>query len=221
MTESIPQLLESRVPMPLILLPVCSPVIPLTEGRVLLSPGSHLSEAQLRTAGPLTDVVAPSLLHMGGVARAMREHPRARVWGPPGARERRPEIPWTHELGTDAWPHQQELPFVQLEGMPKVNEAVFFHRASRTLFAGDLVFNIEPPGGFRAWLLLVMFGVYRKLGMSFPFRFLIRDREAFRRSAAELLALSFTDLVPTHGAPVQGDAKERLRSALAAAGYAV
>jgi hypothetical protein len=219
MTASQPTYLEVERKMPLMSLPVRTSIVPLSNARVLLSPASTLTEAQLRAAGAVTDVVAPSLLHGGGMAAAARVYPEARLWGPKGARERWPELRFHGELGVDPWPHEAELGHLVLDGMPRVRESVFLHRASQTLFVTDLLFNIEQPRGAGAWLILSMFGTWRRFAASRFFLLMVKDRPAFEASLARLATLEFTRVAPGHGALVADDAKPRLLAALRERGY--
>lgn len=206
--------LDSVKQMPLLALPVRTTVIPLGDARVLFSPGSMLTAEQLRGAGEITDVVAPSLLHLGGMAQAAAIFPSARLWGPVGAAAKQPGLKWHGTLGVTPWPFEDELALVPLAGMSKVHESVVLHRASRTLLVADLVFNIERPSGLGAWLILRVFGTYRRFGASRLFLKLVDDPAAFRRSLEQVVALDFERLVPAHGGVVEADAKARLVAAL-------
>jgi glyoxylase-like metal-dependent hydrolase (beta-lactamase superfamily II) len=206
--------LDTAKQMPLMQLPVRTAVIPLRDARMLFSPGSTLTAEQLRSAGAITDIVAPSLLHTAGMAPAAAAFPDARLWGPVGAARKHPELKWHGTLGVDAWPFEDELTLLPLAGMSKVHEHLALHRASRTLLATDLVFNIEQPSGAGAWLILNIFGTYKRFGVSRLFMKYVDDPAAFRTSLDRLLALDFDRLVPSHGAIVETDAKARLVAAL-------
>jgi hypothetical protein len=206
--------LDTVKKMPLMHLPVRTVVVPLRDARVLFSPGSVLTSEQLRSAGAVTDIVAPSLLHTAGMAPAAAAFPNARLWGPAGAAQKHPELKWHGTLGTDAWPYEDELALVPLGGMSKVHEHLALHRASRTLLATDLVFNIEQPAGLGSWLILKLFGTYRRFGVSRLFLKFVDDKAAFRASLAQIVALDFDRLVPSHGAIVETGAKARLTEAL-------
>jgi hypothetical protein len=206
--------LDTVKKMPLMQLPVRTVVIPLRDARVLFSPGSTLTTEQLRSAGAVTDIVAPSLFHTAGCAPAVAAFPNARLWGPAGAAQKHPELKWHGTLGVDAWPFEDELALLPLAGMSKMNEYLALHRASRTLLATDLVFNIEQPSGAGAWLILNIFGTYRRFGVSRLFLKYVDDQAAFRSSIDRVAALDFDRLVPSHGAIVETDGKARLVAAL-------
>lgn len=153
--------LESIKKMPLMKLPVRSTYIPLESGKILLSPGSCLTDAQLKSLGKVTDIVAPNLFHCGGIPQAATVYSTAKIWGVQGAKAVKKEISWTAELTTNTWPYQDELPMIEIAGMPKVNEKVFFHKKSKSLFIADLCFNLVDSKGIGPWLILNMFGTYK------------------------------------------------------------
>lgn len=211
--------IEVELQMPLMKLPVRTSLIELERARVLMSPASTLTEAQLRDVGEITDIIAPNLLHAGGVKAAAAAHPRARLWGPAGIKEKVPELPWHGILGADAWPYEEELRHVALRGMPDFNESVFLHHRSKVLLVSDLVFNIEETRGIGPWLILHLFGTYRRLGVSRLFLRYVKDRAAFQESLERIAALEFAHIAPAHGRVVSEQGKEKLLAALRERGY--
>ncbi|MFP2905680.1 hypothetical protein ACLESD_11605 [Pyxidicoccus sp. 3LFB2] len=213
--------IDSTVQMPLTPLPVRTVVAALASGRVLLSPASTLTQEALLGAGPVTDIVAPNLFHTGGIKAASAAHPQARVWGPPGCREKQPGITWHGVLGQDTWTHEGELPVFPVEGMPGFNEHVFFHKASRSLLVSDLVFNVVDARGLGAWLIFSLFGTHRRLGVSRLFLKYAKDRPAFEASLKRITALEFDHLLMGHGAIVMNDGRAALIGALKERGVSV
>ncbi len=206
--------IEDVAKMPLMKLPVRSTVVEVGTGRVLFSPGSMMSDAQLEGAGEVTDIVAPSLWHTDGGPRAAKVHPKARLWGPPGIRAKHPGHPW-FVLGEDPWPHVSELQLVPIAGMPKVREHALYHVASRSLLIVDLAFNIVDPKGLGARMVLQLLSdAYRRFAVSRMFMMLVKDRRAFTASLAPIAQLDIARVVPAHGDVVETDAKDRLLAAL-------
>ena len=114
-----------------------------------------------------------------------------------------------------------ELEVLELGGMPKVREHVLFHRPSRTLIVGDVLFNFGRGGS--AWTRFFARYVMRLkkfIGMSPFFRIMIRDREAFRTSVAAMMRWDFDRVIVGHGEIIEQGGKERLREVLTAAGVA-
>lgn len=209
-TEFLPSVVTS----PVLQLPVLSAVLELDHARVLFAPGSKTTEAQLRGAGEITDIIAPSLTHTAGVPAASKAFPRARIWGPLGAREKHPELTWHGIFGADPWPFESELMPIPLAGVPKLNEVAFLHHASKTLYLTDFVFNVREPKGLLAWMFFGAFGTYRRFAVSKLFLRYAKDRDAFNQSIAALVALPFENVIPSHGEPVLNDGKTRLLEAL-------
>lgn len=205
--------IENTLESPLMHLPVRSVVFELNDARVMISPGSKLTAEQLREAGPLTDLVAPSLTHTAGMKAASEAHPTARLWGPPGVKEKHPELRWHGILGVDRWPFEAELALHPLPGMPRLNEMVFLHRPSKALYFTDLVFNVGEPKGLLAWMFFGMFGTYRRFAVSKLTLRLTKDRRALGTALEKVAALDFQHVVPSHGAPVVNDGKPRLLAA--------
>jgi hypothetical protein len=211
--------LDSVVPLPLMPLPVRTPVVHLANADVLISPGSRLTPAQFASAGRITDLVGPSFLHLGGMRQAIACLPGARVWGPEGAKVRRKKIAWSGELSAATWPYQDELPMLELGGMAKVREVLFFHRASRTLIVTDLCFNLLDAHGLGARFILGLFGTYQRLGVSRLFLRFVTDRALFEASLRTLFAWEFDDIAISHGRQVEGGGRARLLAALQERGY--
>jgi hypothetical protein len=160
-------------------------------------------------------IVAPSLLHHDHLQRAIDDHASRAVWAPPGLVDKIPALaPFVKTFGVDRWPYYEDLPFHAIAGAPKRNEIAFFHRATRTLFLTDLVFNIREPHGLLSPLAFRMMGVYRRFGMMKPWTRWIEDRPAFLRSIDEVLAWDFDRIAMAHGEIVTANGKAMLVEAL-------
>lgn len=61
---------ETLLKMPLMQLPVRTPLISLANAKVLVSPGSRLRPEQLQEMAGATDIIAPNLFHCAGVPKA-------------------------------------------------------------------------------------------------------------------------------------------------------
>ncbi len=101
-----------------------------------------------------------------------------------------------------------EIEVINVAGMPKIQEHVFYHRPSKTLIVADLLFNIAPDSGW--WthgFLRATAGIREYPGMSRLFRYCIKDRAAFAKSMRTIAALDFEKIVVAHGNPIVDNAK--------------
>jgi hypothetical protein len=108
-----------------------------------------------------------------------------------------------------------EVEFRKIDGMRKVQEFAVYHRPSRTLIVGDLLFNFPEDASWwtkfaARWLLRLR----RLVGMSLVFRSMIQDKAAFRRSLDEIFAWDFDRVIVGHGATVERGGKALLRSVI-------
>jgi hypothetical protein len=115
-----------------------------------------------------------------------------------------------------------ELDVLRLNGIPKVNEHVFLHRASRTLIVADLLFHF--PQNSRGWTRLIvrkLMRLPRLIGVSAFLRLMIRDNEAFLRSLGQLMKWDFDRIIVGHGEVIDTGGKAVLREALRERGFLV
>lgn len=212
--------LESEVQMPLMNLPVRSVIVTLEKSKLLISPGSMLTKEQLESLKDVTDIIAPNLLHSGGIPAAAKIFPLAKLWTT--SLKRNPKnINWTAELNEKTWNHQNELPMVLIQGMPKVKEVVFYHKETKSLIVTDLCFNLIGVSGIGPWIILNLFGTYKKFGISKLFAKFVKDTSAFEESISKIMKFDFENIIVSHGTNVMGGAKEKLQSALALRGFKI
>ena len=105
-----------------------------------------------------------------------------------------------------------EVELRRLDGMPNVQEHAVFHRASRTLIVGDLLFNFPQDASW--WTRFVarwILRLDRLAGMSPVFRSMIRDRGAFHRSMEDIFAWDFDRVIVGHGNVIEFGGKDVLR----------
>ena len=179
-------------------------VIRLTEGGLLVHSPMPLGEelrGEFAELGPVRYVVPASNLHghldMEQYAAA---YPEARLFAAPGLADKRTGLCFDGELSATSDPAwADDLDQVLFDGHRLLDEVEFFHRASRTLIAGDLIFNI----GYRwpLWTRLFVNGprLRRRVGPTPLFRSAVRDKGAARRSVDRILRWEFERVLPGHG----------------------
>lgn len=190
------------------------------DGRlVVFSPlrASPPTIAALRALGEISAFVVPSRFHDLFYPQYFRAFPTARFLGSAGVMAEHPDWPLveitagTPELAGFAWQ--------MIEGMPKVQEQVFLHRATRTLLLADALFNVPSPRGalarFVSWAADIGGAPPRQSRFG---RLHVRDRAAFAASVRAVAAWDFERIVPGHGDVIERDGPRVWREAFRALG---
>ena len=207
---------QTTVKMPILDLPAKTILVRTSAGVAMFSPGpgSDVYPKEAKSMGKVTSIVAPNLFHHMGLKKASQLFPEADVWAIKGLKAKEPALPVTHILGKDPWSHNEELPHVEIMGMPSFNESVFIHKQSKTLICTDLCFNHIHGEGFGTWFMFNIFGTYRKFAVSRLFKFFIKEKHVMAESLKELFKHDFENIIMAHGVDVFGDAKQKLNAAL-------
>ena len=186
-------------------------VIRLADGGLFIWSPIPLVDA-LRTAvdalGPVRHIVAPNSLHHLSVADWQRAWPEAKVYAPPGLREKRKDIAFDDDLGNEpdpAW--AGEIDQVLMAGNVITTEIVFFHIASGTVLFTDLIQHF-PAGWFSGWRAVVAkldLMVAPEPAVPRKFRLAFTDRRAARDALAQIRAWPARKVLMAHGTPVTED----------------
>ncbi len=187
-------------------------------GLLLHSPGplSDATRAALEKHGPVAALVAPNALHHLYLPENAAAFPDAEIWVAPGVHEKRKDVAGMRELGPDAprlWAGEVEQ--LEVGGVPRIRELVFFHAASRTLLLTDLAFNVRSSDQLLTRLFLRLNRAYGRFGPSRMMRSMIKDKPALRRSLDRILAWDFDRVVVTHGEVLESGGRDALRAAFA------
>ncbi len=199
--------IETKIKMPLLELPVRTVLAEVRDKRILVSPGSQMTEEHYKMIPNVTDIIAPNLFHNAGMKKAKSHFPSARSWGVPGGRDQL--------MNPDCDLFSDDFKMLAIDGMPKVNEVIFYHQPSKSLIVTDLAFNLNDVNGFGAWLILSTFGTYKKFGISRFFLLAVKDKAAFKRSLEKIFEWDFQQIIMSHGGVVTTDAQSILHDAFA------
>ena len=190
-------------------------VVAVREGLVLISPGPLNDEAvgELAEIGEVVGLIAPNLMHHLFLERAQSLYPQARTWIAPGLDAKRPELLYDEVLQAklaDLWSGEMEQ--IQVGGMPKLNETVFFHNSSQTLILTDLAFNFRscehPP---TRWMLRLN-NAWKRFGPTRLLRyFFLRDQKEFAVDLAGILQWPFERVIVAHGEVLESGGRDALR----------
>lgn len=213
------EILHSVVQMPLMSLPVATPIIRFNDQVLLISPGSQLTIEQLKSIGQVTDILAPNLLHAAGVEKASQVFPAAKLWAVRGLKKTKPHISWTNELNEQNWPFHEFLKLIEVKGMPRVNEVVFYEPNHQALITTDLGFNMQKVSGFGSWLIQSIFGTYHRFAVSRLFMMMVKKPDLFRQSIQQIFNTQFDKIIMSHGEPLTVNARQQLANALKERGF--
>jgi hypothetical protein len=163
--------------------------------------------AQLETLGLVAHIVAPNRYHDSDGKYWRARFPLAKFY-PPGSIGRL----WPHEL-------RKEVDALPVAGLRLLDEAVFFHRVSKTLVVTDLVFNMQVNLRGAEKQLYVLNKIYQRFGPSRLFRyFFVRNRHDFAKSLDKILRWDFERVIMNHGTILERDGPRAMLAAFAEMG---
>lgn len=188
-------------------------VIRLSNGGLFIWSPIPLTE-ELRTEvaalGAVRHLVAPNSLHHLSIPDWKRAFPSAKVYAPPGLRQKRKDILFDNDLGNIPSPDWvDDLDQVLMTGNAITTEAVFFHIKSGTTLFVDLLQQF-PAGWFSGWRALVARldrMVAPEPSVPRKFRVAFTDRRAARAALERILAWPTQKVLMAHGTPVTADGK--------------
>lgn len=176
-----------------------------------ISPTIELVE-DLQKIGTVSYVVAPNKSHHLFFLSFVNVFPSAQAFIAAGLQIKRPELSQFPAI-SDKGPWRYDIQSFFIEGLPLLNETVFFHTASGTLILTDLLFYFANTNKGLAALITKLLGVRGQLGMSRTMKLAIRDRQALARSVAPLLSLPIQRVIVAHDEIITEQAAAKLRQA--------
>jgi len=186
-------------------------VIRLSNGDLFIWSPIALSDrlrAEVDALGEVRHLVAPNSLHHLFLEDWRRAYSNARLYAPPGLREKRRDIDFDDDLGSAPiaeW--ADEINHVPVMGNLITTEVVFFHRQSGVALFADLIQNFRADG-FSGWRAVVArLDLMAALEPATPrkFRIATLDRRAARASLEHILAWPVAKVVMAHGDPIDED----------------
>lgn len=207
---------ESTIRMPLVNITARSTLVPLKNNKYVLISPVKFDEGQrseLLKVNPEA-IVSPSCFHHLFIKAAHDYLPEAKLYGAPGLQRKRADIKWDGILNETPWPYQDELKAIVIEGAPKINEVVFYHRDSKTLIVTDLLFNLKNLKSLPEKLVYGLMGTFNNPAVSRLVKLMTRDRKALKKSLKQVLELDFDRLVMAHGEIIPTGGKKIITDAL-------
>ena len=198
-------------------------IVRLASGALWVHSPTRLTQAlaaDVATLGQVAHLVAPNWIHYAHIADWQARFPGAVAWAAPGvaarAAKRGMSLRFDHALGQEApgaW--DGEIDQMIVRGSEIHREAVFFHRATRTLILTDLIENFEPAKlGFWFRLATRIGGIQDPDGtMPRDMRATFRDRAALKRDLERMIGWAPARVIVAHGRWYQTDGVAELQRA--------
>ena len=171
---------------------------------------------EVSSLGQVAYLLAPNKLHHLYVGEWKASFPLTKIYAAPGLETKRADLAIEGLLGDEpepAWANA--LDQTSLDGFPFANEIVFFHRASRTLIASDLAFNIDEHSPFMTRACFRLAGTFGRLAPTLVERVLVRDRAAFGQALTRIFEWPFERVIVAHGSVAETGGREDLQAAYA------
>lgn len=177
--------------------------------------------AEVAALGPVKHLIAPNWIHYAYVSEWQKAFPEAKAWAAPSvakrARKHNVQIDFDHDLSGQspaAW--ADDIDQLIAAGSKVHREAVFFHRASKTLILTDLIENFEAKS-LPFWMRPVAWfaGILAPNGMAprdmqMTFR---GGRAALRASINQMIEWEPERIILAHGRWHQSDGVAQLKRA--------
>lgn len=176
-----------------------------------ITPSSDLTR-DLAAVGQVRYVVAPNRSHHLFFLPFLAAYPSADGFIAPGLETKRPDLQRFPHVPAKA-PWSDELQGFLIEGLPVLNETVWFHHATGTLVITDLLFCFSSENRGLTGLVAGVLGVRGTLGMSRTMKLLVKDKPALKRSAEALMALPVRRIIVAHDEIIDQQPADRLARA--------
>jgi len=168
----------------------------------------------LAALGEVRWIVVPNRFHHLETPATAARYPDAVVVGPKSAHERNPHVDPTMAADDPAYVRATpELTPIQLAGVPFLDETVFFHAASGSLIAADLLLSACARDHWTWRMAARIWGRYEKVRTPPDVRMRTRASTAVAESIAQMRALPLQRILVAHADPITERPTEQLAEA--------
>lgn len=167
--------------------------------------------AALDALGEVRWIVVPNRFHHLEAPATAARYPKARVVGPKSALARNTRLSLSMGIDdpeyTGATP---ELVPMQLGGVPFLDETVFFHAASGSLIAADMLISACARDHWTWRIAARIWGRYEKIGTPPDVRWSTRPSAEAAESIAQIRALPLQRILVAHADPITDKPAQKL-----------
>jgi len=170
--------------------------------------------AALDALGEVRWIVVPNKYHHLQTPATAARYPKALVVGPKTVQARNPHVSLTMATDDPAYLRAtSELTAIPLGGVPFLDETVFFHAASGSLIAADLLISACARDHWTWRMAARIWGRYGKIKTPPDVRMKTRANPAVAESIAHLRALPLQRILVAHADPITDRPAEQLAEA--------
>ncbi|MCA9610387.1 MAG: DUF4336 domain-containing protein [Myxococcales bacterium] len=175
------------------------------------APPSPALDTALEALGPVRWLVIPNVFHHLGASEAAGRYPEATVVGPAAARAKRPELAF--EAFEEGAPIPAELERLPLEGVPFLDESLFFHEPTGTLIGSDFVMSAGPKDHWTWRLAGRITGRWGKVRTPPDVQWKTPRSAAAAEAIRRVAERPIRRVLVAHADPIEDEPAERLREA--------
>ena len=178
-------------------------------------PLTPAQKADLDRLGTLRHIVAPSAFHHLFLPALARLYPQAHLYGTESVLRKHPDLAQLQRIppGASA-PWAGQLQHLPVSGIPLLDETVWFHAATGSLNATDLLQCWQGPLSLPVRLYLGLTGGHERLTVPRTVRLLVKDKAAVQACARQIESLAVQRVILLHNSIIDVQPKQRLREAL-------
>lgn len=170
--------------------------------------------AALDALGEVRWIVVPNRFHHLEAPATSARYPNALVVGPTSAQARNAKISLSAGADDPAYVRSTpELRSIELKGVPFLDETVFFHAASGSLIAADLLISACARDHWSWRFAARIWGCYEKNKTAPDVRWSTRASTEAAESLARIRALPLTRILVAHADPITDRPVEQLAEA--------
>lgn len=165
----------------------------------------------VESLGPVGWLVAPNAFHHLFLNAWRERLSSAEILVAPRLLKKRRDLRGARTLETPPAEWGDELEVHRMDGLPALDEHVFFHRPSGSLILTDLAFHFPRHSPFLTRWLIRLSGRLGELAPTALERLLVRDRAALRSSVERVLEWPFDRVIVGHGDLLETGGRAALR----------
>lgn len=165
---------------------------------------------ELAIIGIVEHIIFPNCFHDLFFKKIQILYPKAKLWAAPGLVEKRKDLLFDGVLSKEKneWP--EIFDSLCMEGTPRSNEVVFFHKSSKSLICADLIFNINNENHQFMKIIWKLLGVWQKTSQNRGWKFMTKNKKSSKIGVDQILNWNIKRVVMAHGDilyPTEGQLK--------------